>query len=73
MSLVLTDVPTNDYYLYKVVLYSDLLKQYMVTEILNVKAQGFFQTEVGTRNGTTILCRAVSAVATFPPNVLSFN
>ena len=35
--------------------------------------QGFFQTERGTENGTTILRRSVSAVATFPPNVLSFD
>ena len=35
--------------------------------------QGFFQTERGTRNGTIILRRAGKAVATFPPNVLSFN
>ena len=35
--------------------------------------QGFFQTERGTENGTIILRRSVSAVATFPPNVLSFD
>ena len=35
--------------------------------------QGFFQTEHGTENGTTILRRSVSAVATFPPVVLSFD
>ena len=35
--------------------------------------QGFFQTERGTRNGTIILRRTGKAVATFPPNVLSFN
>ena len=35
--------------------------------------QGFFQTELATRNGTIILRRTGSAVATFPPNVLSFN
>ena len=35
--------------------------------------QGFFQTEHGTENGTSILRRTVSSLATFPPNVLSFN
>ena len=35
--------------------------------------QGFFQTERGTENGTSILRRTASALATFPPNVLSFN
>ena len=35
--------------------------------------QGFFQTERGTENGTTILRLSASAVATFPPVVLSFN
>ena len=35
--------------------------------------QGFFQTERGTENGTSILRRAGNALATFPPNVLSFN
>ena len=35
--------------------------------------RGFFQTERGTVNGTSILRRAGNALATFPPNVLSFN
>ena len=35
--------------------------------------QGFFRTERGTENGTTILRQAASAVATFPPVVLSFD
>ena len=35
--------------------------------------QGFVQTERDTENGTSILCRTASALATFPPNVLSFN
>ena len=35
--------------------------------------QGFFQTERGTENGTSVLRRSGSALATFPPNVLSFN
>ena len=35
--------------------------------------QGFFQTELVTENGTSILRRAGNALATFPPNVLSFN
>ena len=35
--------------------------------------QGFFQTERGTVNGTSILRRAGTSLATFPPNVLSFN
>ena len=35
--------------------------------------QGFFQTERGTENGTSVLRRTASALATFPPNVLSFN
>ena len=35
--------------------------------------QGFFQTERGTENGTSILHRTASSLATFPPNVLSFN
>ena len=35
--------------------------------------QGFFQTERGTENGTSIVRRSGSSLATFPPNVLSFN
>ena len=35
--------------------------------------QGFFQTEMFTANGTSILRRAGSNVITFPPNVLSLN
>ena len=35
--------------------------------------QGFVQTERDTENGTSILRRTASALATFPPNVLSFN
>ena len=35
--------------------------------------QGFVQTERVTENGTSILRRTASALATFPPNVLSFN
>ena len=35
--------------------------------------QGFYQTELGVVNGTSILRRAGTAVLTFPPNVLSFN
>ena len=35
--------------------------------------RGFTQTEVVTENGTRILHRVGSALATFPPNVLSFN
>ena len=35
--------------------------------------QGFFQTERGIENGTSLLRRTASALATFPPNVLSFN
>ena len=35
--------------------------------------QGFYQTELGVVNGTSILRRAGTAVITFPPNVHSFN
>ena len=35
--------------------------------------QGFYQSERGSKNGTSILRRAGTAVITFPPNVLSFN
>ena len=35
--------------------------------------QGFVQTERVTENGTSILRQTASALATFPPNVLSFN
>ena len=35
--------------------------------------QGFYQTELGVVNGTSILRRAGTAVITFPANVLSFN
>ena len=35
--------------------------------------RGFFQTDIGTENGTSVLRRAGNALATFPPNVLSFN
>ena len=35
--------------------------------------QGFFLTEQVAENGTSILHRAGNALATFPPNVLSFN
>ena len=34
---------------------------------------GFFQTERGTENGISILRRSGSGLATFPPNILSFN
>ena len=35
--------------------------------------KGFLQTELVTESGTSILCWAGNAIATFPPNVLSFN